>query len=69
MTRNLAPDVLGELTVPELVARGRTLTVPFLLRLIDEDSSSMELYCLELFRLLQEDDLWFVVRRWGKCEF
>lgn len=65
----LGARCVSELTVPELITRGRTLTVPFLLRLIDEDWLSMELHCLELFRLLQENDLWFVVRRWGNCEF
>lgn len=41
-----------EHTVPELVAGGREVAVPFLLRLQDENAASVELVCLELFRLL-----------------
>ncbi len=52
MTRTHTPEELPELEVVELIARGRTLEAPFRLCLVDEDGISIELRCLEVFRLL-----------------
>ena len=36
----------------DLIARGRTFPVPFLLRMMDETGTSIELCCIEVFRVL-----------------
>ncbi|MCZ6643897.1 MAG: hypothetical protein O7F71_20165 [Gammaproteobacteria bacterium] len=45
-------ETLAELSVAELITRGRELAVPFALSLVDEHGAAVELRCLEVLRLL-----------------